>query len=117
MTSVVLKTADEQEFFRRGRDLARRADAGAALGAQVTLSGFGHRQSLGHRAQVGEVVQAQACRACQRHSHSMSQRSAVNGEAQMSLCGMDLACTVSQGVHSPSKIPPQIRTIICGDRN
>ena len=38
MTSVVLKTATEQEFFKRGRDLARRADTGAALAEEHTVS-------------------------------------------------------------------------------
>ena len=38
MTSVVLKTATEQEFFKRGRDLACRADAGAALAEERTVS-------------------------------------------------------------------------------
>ena len=38
MTSVVLKTATEQEFFRRGRDLARQADAGVALAEEHTVS-------------------------------------------------------------------------------
>lgn len=38
MKSVVLKTATEQEFFARGRELARRADAGRPLPEEHTVS-------------------------------------------------------------------------------
>lgn len=38
MKTVVLKAAAEQEFFRRGRALARLADAGEALPEEHTVS-------------------------------------------------------------------------------
>ena len=60
------------------------------------------------------VVQAQPRRTCERRSHLMSQPPASTGGAQISLCGMHLAFCVSEGAYSSPKIPPQIRTIICG---